>query len=167
GHDDMVMALAYAPGGQRLVSGGLEGSLRVWEIATGRPKVVLQGHPGGVTCLAYAPTGRQFATAGTDKTVKMWDAMRPPVKPLATLPGAPQDGRNGPRLILRGHTLPVLSVAFAPDGKTLASSSGDPDDFDPERGLLGELKLWDLDTGKEKAAYQGHGDIVFAATFAP
>src|SRR5262249_8052464 len=43
----------------------------------------------------------------------------------------------------------------------------DLDDNDPEKGLLGELKLWDLGSLKEKAAYEGHGDIVFAAVFSP
>src|ERR1700757_5218547 len=44
------------------------------------------------------------------------------------------------RATLQGHTNPVVSVAFSPDGKTLASASYD-----------GMLKLWDMTTGKERA----------------
>src|SRR5262249_28751776 len=98
-----------------------------------------------------SPDGKSLAAACQDKTVLVWD-----------LAGG---GRAGPRLTLRGHKLPVLSVAFSPDGKTVASAAGDPDGFDTERGLLGALKLGGPGPGQEKASYQGHGDIVFAAVF--
>src|SRR5438270_13573706 len=49
------------------------------------------------------------------------------------------------RATLQGHTGHVVSVAYSPDGKTLASASYD-----------GMLKLWDMATGKERATLKGH-----------
>src|SRR5436853_191312 len=46
---------------------------------------------------------------------------------------------------LKGHTTMVSSVAYSPDGKTLASGSGDK-----------TIKLWDVATGKEQATLKGH-----------
>jgi len=47
-------------------------------------------------------------------------------------------------LTLRGHTQPVLSVTFSPDGERLASASGDMTTF-----ADGEVKVWDARTGRE------------------
>jgi len=49
---------------------------------------------------------------------------------------------------LSGHTEEVYSVAFAPDGKTLASGSDD-----------GTVKLWDVATGREVRTLSGHAAV--------
>ena len=53
------------------------------------------------------------------------------------------------RATLQGHTQPVQSVAFSPDGKTIASGSRDM-----------TIKLWDVATGKERATLMGHSNYV-------
>src|SRR4051794_7861218 len=56
----------------------------------------------------------------------------------------------------KGHTAAVLAVAFAPDGKTLASAGAD-----------GMAKLWDLVTSRVRADLAGHEGRVGCIAFAP
>jgi WD40 repeat protein len=60
------------------------------------------------------------------------------------------------RATLEGHTGPVSSVAFCPDGKTLASASVDK-----------TIKLWEVLTGKERATLKGHTKPVSSVAFSP
>src|SRR5947209_5603369 len=57
---------------------------------------------------------------------------------------------------LKGHTWIVTSVAFSPDGKTLASGRWDH-----------TIKLWDAKTGKERATLKGHTSDVYSVAFSP
>ncbi|MCF3574115.1 WD40 repeat domain-containing protein [Planktothrix agardhii 1812] len=57
---------------------------------------------------------------------------------------------------LETHSSLVYSVSFSPDGKTLASGSGD-----------NTIKLWDVTTGKEIHTLQGHSSVVSSVSFSP
>src|SRR5262249_55621511 len=69
------------------------------------------------------------------------------------------------RATLQGHTRPVTSVAFSPDGLTLASASGGVDA--QLKPLPGEVRLWDVKTGQAKATLQGPSKYVDSVAFSP
>src|SRR5262245_55895568 len=73
----------------------------------------------------------------------------------AVLAVAPAGSADEP-LVLKGHAGWVGGVAFSPDGKILATASGDK-----------TVKLWDPATGKERATLKGHEDCVTCVAFTP
>ncbi len=130
-HKDTVWAVAFSPDGKVLATASRDGTVRLFELATGKTLATLEGHEGDVHTAAFAPEGKTLVTAGEDKTVRLWD--------LATK-GELQ------RMI---HNDPVRGAAFTPDGKTLIAWGGihDPDGCEGR----GEIRLWDPSTGKERA----------------
>jgi WD40 repeat protein len=75
-------------------------------------------------------------------------------------PPRPPDNDLPPRLVLRGHQEAVFGLAFSPDGKRLASAGG----FWDRRG---EVKVWDLTTGRERLRLAGHTATVQGMAFTP
>jgi tRNA A-37 threonylcarbamoyl transferase component Bud32 len=116
GHRGPVKALTYSPNGRLLASGGADGVIKLWDVATGKDQGTLEGHKGAVESLAFSPDGKTLASASADGTVRLWGVVSG--KEKASLPGHP-----------RG----TGAVAFSPDGKTLAAG-----EFD------GTVRLWDL-----------------------
>jgi dipeptidyl aminopeptidase/acylaminoacyl peptidase len=87
-------------------------TLRLWELATGKQRLVITSARGGwdhaFARLAVAPDGRTLATVRSDHIIQLWD--------LAT----------GKELLRRpGHDAPAYCLAFSPDGKRLAVGHGD------------------------------------------
>ncbi len=108
GHAGLVLAVAYAPDGAALATGGGDGTVRIWDTRTGQQQHQLTGHTDWVRSVAYAPDGGTLATAGRDGTVRIWD----------TRTGQQQQE-------LTGHTGQAFAVAYAPDGATLATADID------------------------------------------
>src|SRR5579875_3209437 len=73
GHTDAVRCLAFAPDGRRLVSGSSDGSLRLWDVVTGRQQAQWPGHAGWVVATSFTPDGQALASGGNDQWVRLWD----------------------------------------------------------------------------------------------
>jgi WD40 repeat protein len=118
--------VAFSPDGRRLVTGGEENTVKIWDVQNGADLQTLRGHNGDVYTVAFSPDGRWIASAGEDSAVKVWDS------------------RSG-KLVrsFRGHTSVVTSVAFSPDGRRLVSGSRDH-----------TVKVWDLTELNEAAGRQ-------------
>ena len=72
GHRDGVIGLAFSPDGKQLASGSLDGSIRLWNVATGDPCGTMPGHMEETSCVAFSPDGRTLASVNERLSVKLW-----------------------------------------------------------------------------------------------
>jgi WD40 repeat protein/serine/threonine protein kinase len=129
-----------SPGGKTLaVTVDDQTVVRLFDAATGKPRVGDPGHANFVVGLAFSPDGKTLASGGNDYTVRLWD--------MATARSL---------LELTGHTARVAGVAFSPDGKLLASSSHD-----------GTVRLWDLPGGRPAGTLTGFREGATKLAFSP
>jgi WD40 repeat protein len=143
GHTDWVNRVALSPDGWRLVTAGRDNWAMVWDVETGA--VIRQfRHRGIVWDATFSPTpdadGHWLALTGDDAgVVSLWDVEAG--KLLRTF---------------EGHSQPVNTVAFSPDGRLALSASDD-----------GTLILWDVQTSAKLRVFDGHTDAVNRVVFFP
>src|SRR5436305_1870787 len=73
GHENVVYSVAFDPEGKLLASGGNDWTVKLWEVASGKPLRTLEGHKSGVLSVAFHPEGRMLASGSIDNTVKLWE----------------------------------------------------------------------------------------------
>ncbi len=142
-----LFAVAYSPDGQILATGGADGTLQLWDVASKREIAhwkAFTPSPGiDKVALCFSPSdGRYLAATGWDGNVKLWDMrdMRTK-KPYATLPTDP-DLAEG--------------AAFSPDGRRLVTC-----------GDSGIVKIWDVASRRERDHYHAHTGAVCSVQFSP
>jgi WD40 repeat protein len=180
GHTNDVTSVAFSPDGRLLASGSTDKTIKLWEVASGRKCAPSKATPSLSGPWRSAPTGSSSPPApmtgrsavGGGHRQRSAHPQRPHqrchfrgVQPRRAAPGLRLrdttiklwDVATGREVrTLTGHTDWVNSVAFSPDGRLLASGSGDE-----------TIKLWDVATGREVRTLTGHTDYVKSVAFSP
>jgi WD40 repeat protein len=65
-------AVAFSPDGRSVLSGHVDGTIRFWELATGRERDCIKGHNGEVQSVTFSQNGLQVLSTGVDNTVTLW-----------------------------------------------------------------------------------------------
>src|SRR5207302_2005453 len=73
GHTDEVKGVALSADGRYGVSGGVDQTVRVWDLAGGKEDKLLRGHSKQVWSVAFHPNNRQVFSASWDATARLWD----------------------------------------------------------------------------------------------
>ncbi len=128
GHEGGVLSVAFSPQGDRIVSGGQDGTVRLWRLDGTPAAAPFKGHEGGVSSVAFSPQGDRIVSGGYDGTVRLW-----------RLDGTPAAAP------FKGHEGWVSSVAFSPQGDRIVSGGQD-----------GTVRLWQLDGTPAAAPFKGH-----------
>ncbi len=102
GHDDWATSVAFSPDGKTLASAGKDGQAILWNVENGKILRRYLGHKQWINHLTFSADGKYLATAGDDNAAVVWDV-----------------ASGQPRWRVRPGSY-VPSVAFAPDGKSLA-----------------------------------------------
>jgi WD40 repeat protein/serine/threonine protein kinase len=154
---------AFSPDSRLLATPHGDGTIILWDLATGEKTKTLGQHQELVTCVCFSPDGKYLATASIDRTVRLWNIASGQQSLVGSHDrsvdcvvfsrdgqwlasgGSDQtvrlwtvaDLRRLP-IIFRGHTGRIWSLDFTPDSETLVSGSFDR-----------TVKLWNVDTRRE------------------
>jgi WD40 repeat protein len=117
-----IRTAAFSPDGREVVTASTSGSARVWDVATGKERLLLK-HNDVVTQAEFSADGRRIVTASKDHTARLWDAV---------------NGRELARFI---HDASIAQATFSADGREVVTASDD-----------GTARIWDATDGCELAS---------------
>ncbi|MEH1947537.1 MAG: serine/threonine-protein kinase [Nostoc sp.] len=139
GHENSVLSVAITPDGKTIASSGDDGTIKLWNLATGKLIASLNGHFRQVNVVVISPDGKLLVSASDDNTIKIWN--------LAT--------RKQIRTLI-GHSDSVHALAISADSETLVTGSDD-----------NTIKIWDLATGEQIRTLAGHTFWVRSVAISP
>ncbi len=128
--------VAFQPNSNQLLTGGSDGSLRLWAMPPAPERIVT--HPDAVRTAIVSADGKRMFTGGADKIVRAWN-----------LPDAKTPERQ-----YSGHTAAVNAVALSADGKFLASAGDDE-----------TIRFWNQSNGQQTALIGAHTGPVTSLAF--
>lgn len=180
GRAAVVTAIGLSPDGSRIVAGGDDHCLRVWDSDTGELVSTLRGHDDWVHAARFLPEN-QIASAASDHTLKLWEPAGQlessasftaggPLSAIAISPDGQRIATTGfgdevrvfrteedhPPTLYDAPSEDTRAVAFSPDGRWLAAA-----------GRNGVVRLWDLVSSGGPRDLSGDGRRVRALAFSP
>jgi WD40 repeat protein len=141
------LSLAFRPDGRRLVTWGVQGPLRTWDLASGReaaPAISTRLH---VQKVVYSQDGRLFAAIMSTTTI---DPHAPVLEFLIQIFDSETGGPQTPPI---AHPAPIVHAAFNVDGTRLVTLTS------LQLRLLGEARVWDTASGKLVLGPLNHGEV--------
>ncbi len=192
GHGGQVFGVAVSPDGKLALSGCADSVVRLWEVATGKELRRFEGHKGWAVGGAFLPDGKHALSCGNDKTVRLWDVETG--KELRKLEGHTSvvwtvaisaDGKRalsgshdrtvrlwdldaGKELKkFEGYPGAVWWVALSPDGKRALSGGDAYTDTDGKRVADPDVRVLNVETGKELGRLIGHRSAPVTVAFSP
>ncbi|RKP24687.1 WD40 repeat-like protein [Syncephalis pseudoplumigaleata] len=141
GHYYDMDALAYAPDGQHIATGGADGKVKLWNSTSGFCFITFADHTAGVTAVEFVKQGQVVVSASLDGTVRAYDMTR---------------YRNF-RTFLAPEPKQFTSLACDPSGEIICA--GTRDSF--------EIYVWSMQTGRLLDVLAGHEGPVSALAFSP
>ncbi len=137
-HDNGVTRLAFSPDGTTLLTGSNDGTAKLWGLPALEERKTLRGHTNQIRTVAWNPVADLVATAGTDQTIRLW-------KPSdGTLVSTIDEGLGQ-----------VASLAFSPDGKSLAVGCHESS----------TAFIFEVADGNVRHKLSGHQNAVLAVAF--
>jgi WD40 repeat protein/serine/threonine protein kinase len=137
GHHSAVTSVCWSTDGKQLATGSVDGTAIVWDAAVGKSLLPIKQYTSGVRCVAWSPDGNRLATGNDDGTANVWN-----------LAGGgrvlPFRGLSSRGAQVSHEMTQISSVCWSPDGKRLATGSGD-----------GTTKIWDAASGQELLTLAG------------
>ncbi|HEY7157208.1 MAG TPA: sigma-70 family RNA polymerase sigma factor [Gemmataceae bacterium] len=139
----VVWSAAFSRDGRSVACQRMDGSVSVWDAASGKVRFTHRGYPGGSRpdshfTLDFTPDGKRLATAGESGVIDLWDV------------------ETGRELFANAETHhgAIACLVFAPDGKTVATGGDDH-----------TIRLWDAATGRQRRCLVGHTRSVRRVVF--
>lgn len=183
GHTGSVVAIAISRDGTRLLSGGNDSTLRLWDLKTGLElRQFAASKPTRFWACAIAPDGKHVLGGGSPGYLGAWEAdtgklvreiaQPKAVRAVAFLPDGKRFMTGSYDKVLRlydfpainevrkyeGHTASIMSLAVSPDGKLALTGSGQTEKT---------ARLWDIEGGKQLFAFNDHTERILGVTFTP
>ena len=142
GHMDSVISVCITPDGSKIVSGGLDGTIYIWNMNNlTEPPIMLRGHIDTVRSVCVTPDGSKMVSGSDDGTIHVWD-MNDLNEPLVVL-AVSEDVQDEDE---------VNSVCVTPDGSKIVSGGSD-----------GTIRIWNMNNLTEPpVALMGHTDFIFS-----